>query len=239
MESIRVKVAFVIDCTSSMADWIDAAKNKVAYIVEDVKTQYPNAEVNIGFVGYRDVHDKVPVIVIPMMTNVTKFLRNLNPILAEGGGDDAEDVSRGIQCAFEILNWNDAKVKMIFHIADAPNHGLSYHLSDVSDDYPGGIPYRDLLENLLYEISRNEIDYTFISINSTTDIMVSRMRHAYEWGHTRLTGSGFKTMHLPDLGEFGFYISDAINYSISTTIVDSNERPPTPIPVADDFILIS
>ena len=46
-----------MDCTYSMDDWILECKDKIVKVVDDVKSKI-NKEINVGFLGFRDVCDK-------------------------------------------------------------------------------------------------------------------------------------------------------------------------------------
>merc|ERR1712227_1007293 len=48
-------ICFVMDCTSSMAPWIEAAKTTVKDMIAALPPDVPNKRV--GFVGYRDFND--------------------------------------------------------------------------------------------------------------------------------------------------------------------------------------
>ena len=53
-----IDVLFLVDTTFSMDPYIDLTKNKINSILEQIKEEYPNVTIRIGFLGYRDFCDK-------------------------------------------------------------------------------------------------------------------------------------------------------------------------------------
>ena len=60
-------------------------------------------------------------------------------------------------------------------ITDAPCHGKKYH-DGYHDDFPDGSPDGLVLENLLDEFSRKDIEMHFFKLNSRCDKMLNIMR---------------------------------------------------------------
>lgn len=56
-KEMGVDVAFVVDCTSSMGDWIDQVKTKVGEIHDHIANDQPLVRQRFAFVGYRDFND--------------------------------------------------------------------------------------------------------------------------------------------------------------------------------------
>lgn len=181
-DRINVKVCFVMDCTASMGPWIRQAKTKMVEIVEDVRKQHPNTNILVGFVGYRDYGDEEQHIVIPFQP-AQATMNDIQPIQPEGGDDEAEDVAHALQRAL-YMDWSDAQVKIVFHIADAPAHGSDFHGIRVSDRYPLGDPHgldpRDIVEKMSFL----NMDFRFVKINETTDTMIDCFHNCYAQGGT-------------------------------------------------------
>lgn len=166
-----VKICILMDCTASMEMWIQASKDQIQSILRNV----PHADFQVAFVGYRDHGDNVPLIMIPF-TDVDDVLDRIRDVHAEGGDDIAEDVQGGMD-AVQELDWSNADVKTIIHIADAPPHGKSFHSPWVSDRFPDTAP-NDLLK-IVHEFSVASIDYTFVRIVDATDGMVELFDNSY------------------------------------------------------------
>lgn len=179
---IRVKICFVMDCTASMQPWINQAKTKTVKLVENVREQNPNTDVLVGFVGYRDYGDDEQFIVVPFQ-DAKDTMAQIRNVYAEGGNDRAEDVAHALHRALH-MDWSDAQVRIVFHIADAPAHGNTFHTISVSDRFPSGDPHgldpRDSVERMSFL----NIDYTFVRINYSTDTMVDVFHNCYGQGGT-------------------------------------------------------
>jgi hypothetical protein len=55
-----------------------------------------------------------------------------------GGGDECEAVNDAFKATNE-LKWSKNSMKFVFHIADAPPHGMKYHIGS-GDIFPLGCP---------------------------------------------------------------------------------------------------
>jgi hypothetical protein len=175
---IQVKLAFLMDCTGSMEPWIQAAKDQITTIINDaVRENGDNVNVSVGFVGYRDYGDLERFIVEDFQDSVS-ILHRIRNVHADGGDDEAEDVAGGIS-QLRSLDWNDADVKLIVHIADAPGHGNMFHTPYLSDRFPRGDPGGLLVMNAISHLSSHGYDYTFVKINETTDIMIEEFSKCY------------------------------------------------------------
>ncbi len=172
-----VKIAFVLDCTGSMEPWIRAAKTKIQEIVNTAKKDHPNAEFEIALVAYRDYGDLVRHRVVDF-TTPQAVMASLQNVHAEGGDDEAEDVAHALLHT-TWLRWEDTHVKMVFHIADAPAHGLPFHSPYVSDRFPGGDPEGLDPRDSLRALCREDISYTFVKITSATDTMLDAFFNAW------------------------------------------------------------
>jgi hypothetical protein len=172
----NIKVCFFIDCTQSMEPWISAAKRQVQTIVDNTRAEFPNTLFKVGFIGYRDFGDENQFITIPFTSDIPSFLVQLVDVHAEGGDDVAEDVAGGLVKVLS-LDWSDADVLSIVHIADAPAHGNTMHGRNIGDRFP---KYDfDILTNIK-RCAELKIDYTFIRIDDSTDVMSIKFCEEYE-----------------------------------------------------------
>lgn len=180
IDILTVKICFVMDCTGSMGPWIEQAKTEITTIMNGVTTEYPRARCRVGFVGYRDYGDSEQSIVIPFQ-HPADTMEQIRGVYAEGGDDIAEDVAHGLQNALD-MDWSDATVRMVFHIADAPAHGIMYHGIQVSDRYPRGDPSGLRLDQIMERFSSLDVDFTFVKINDSTDTMLEAFHNSYARG---------------------------------------------------------
>lgn len=176
--TMKISIAFLMDCTGSMERWIQAAKTQIQTIVDTTRAQHgDDIHMRVGFVGYRDYGEQERFLVQDF-TDVPTLLARIRDVHAEGGDDVAEDVAGGLH-EIEQLSWDDDGVKLMIHIADAPPHGLQFHARYVSDRYPAGDPSgRNPLDSISKLFQRG-IDYTFIQINHSTDTMVEQFSNSY------------------------------------------------------------
>jgi hypothetical protein len=172
-----VKLCFVLDCTGSMDPWIAAAKTKMQTIVADVRDRHPNTIVEVAVVGYRDYGELVRFRVYDF--GPAAILQDqMGDLRAEGGDDTAEDIAGAFKRATE-LSWDPADIRMLFHITDAPAHGLLFHPIHISDRFPQGDPDGLDPRFFLDRWARLGYDYTFVKITSKTDQMLDVFYQTY------------------------------------------------------------
>jgi hypothetical protein len=181
-EQINVKICFVMDCTASMDPWIHQAKTRMVELTDQVRSEHPRAHILASFVGYRDYGDDERLIEIPFQ-NPSDTMEQIRRIEAEGGNDQAEDVANGLERALH-QDWSNADVKIVFHIADAPAHGIEFHSIGISDRYPRGDPDgldpRDFVERMSFM----DIHFSFVKIDDCTDMMIENFHDCYNHGGT-------------------------------------------------------
>ena len=174
-DNSSLDVAFLVDCTGSMAPYIAETKNDIEEIVSSIKEMFENT-VQVAFVGYRDHTDGVKRIECLQFTeDINEFKEFLGSIIAEGGDDAPEDVLGGIEAAVN-LGWC-SKNKVLFHIGDAPQHGPQFHdMGKSFDNYfdcePRGLQVEDLFDS----INKMKVKYFFAKINDSTDKMIREFK---------------------------------------------------------------
>ena len=220
--AVSVKVCFVMDCTASMGPWIEQAKTKIWDMTRMIRDENPDADILVGFVGYRDYGDTNRMVVIPFQ-DPGSTMREIQHVEADGGDDEAEDVANAVMEAHH-LDWRDADVKCVIHIADAPAHGLQFHSSLVSDRFPRGDPRgldpRDFVERMSFL----DIDYTFVKITNSTDTMIEQFHNCY--GH----GGVFRVIDLRpqhydhSLGDPQGHVSNLLSAAVSRDVTQSIHR---------------
>ena len=174
-DNSSLDVAFLVDCTGSMAPYIAETKNDIEEIVSSIKEMFENT-VQVAFVGYRDHTDGVKRIECLQFTeDINEFKEFLGSIIAEGGDDAPEDVLGGIEAAVN-LGWC-SKNKVLFHIGDAPQHGPRFHdMGKSFDNYfdcePRGLQVEDLFDS----INKMKVKYFFAKINDSTDKMIREFK---------------------------------------------------------------
>ena len=197
-----------MDCTGSMEPWIQAAKDHIINIVHKTQQETPEAGIRVAFIGYRDYGDN-PQVIRQNFGNVETLLYQIEDVHARGGDDIAEDVAGGLMNV-RTLAWDCVAAKSIVHIGDAPPHGMRFHQPWVSDRFPQGDPEGKDPLRILQSLSEDNIDYTFIKINDSTNIMIKEFHGVY-------TGTGqFQVMDLSYQGVEEF--APAVFRSVTNTI---------------------
>jgi rRNA maturation endonuclease Nob1 len=137
-EAERVDLAFLLDCTGSMASYIEAAKSSIKDIVRRVGRTNAGLKLRVAVVGYRDLGDTNRFEVLDFTSAVEDFERFVSLLKAGGGGDAPEDIAGAIQKA-NALSWQQTS-RLTFLIADAPCHGRKFNGLTGGDSYPEGTP---------------------------------------------------------------------------------------------------
>jgi hypothetical protein len=134
----QVDVAFVVDTTGSMGPFIDAAREHIRGIAEEV-ARAGDLDLNFAVVEYRDhPPQEVSFVARPYPFAEGEALqRVLDLLVPAGGGDAPEAVLDGLIAAAN-LQWREHADHLCFLVGDAPPHG--YGESD--DTWPHGCPCR-------------------------------------------------------------------------------------------------
>ena len=171
-ELSNLDVAFLMDCTGSMGFYINETKQKIEHVVNFIKKEF-ETNVKIAFVGYRDHTDGDKRIeCLEFTDSVPKFKEFLEDIDATGGEDAPEDVLGGLEIVGK-LNWS-SRIKVLFHIADAPHHGPRFHdMGRDADNYFDEEPRGLTAEDIICRIKEKKIKYFFVKINESTNKMVN------------------------------------------------------------------
>ncbi|XP_028404560.1 alpha-protein kinase vwkA-like [Dendronephthya gigantea] len=166
-----VDLCFLVDCTGSMASYIQGVKDKIKGIIEKSKRMLPDLSFSVAFVGYRDHCDGTDrTVVLNFTTSILEFQSFMESVSAKGGGDAPEDVFGGIEEVTK-LSWVK-QTRILFHIADSPCHGTRFHDPSVGDEYPNGDPRGLHIEDLLSKLDELKIIYWFAKLGNTTDLMI-------------------------------------------------------------------
>mmetsp|Transcript_2896 Transcript_2896/g.3309 ORF Transcript_2896/g.3309 Transcript_2896/m.3309 type:complete len:297 (+) Transcript_2896:133-1023(+) len=173
-------MVMVMDVTASMGPYINMAKETFKQVIEDTLINYPDLDVRVAFVGYRDFCDTNSIFYIHDFTfDLDSLKKKMSAVSASGGGDAPEDVQGGLRMALD-LDWRENSIKLAYFIADAPCHGKKYHKA--GDDYPEGSPAGLVLEEIVREFSDREIDLSCYKLTDQTEMMFKTMEKSYNEG---------------------------------------------------------
>jgi hypothetical protein len=130
----RIEVVFVLDTTGSMSELLQAAKQQIWSIANELACAKPAPELRIGLVAYRDRYDAYVTRRTDLTTDLDAIYTELVGLQADGGGDEPESVNRALYEAVTEIGWStDPRTyRAIFLVGDAPPH------MDYADDiqYP-------------------------------------------------------------------------------------------------------
>ena len=121
----RLEMVFVLDTTGSMSGLIDAAKQKIWSIVNDVLKSPNKPQVKVGLVAYRDHGDDYVTKVTPLTSDLDSVYTTLMAYQAGGGGDTPEDVRQALSDGVHKAGWSQREphlAQVVFLVGDAPPH---------------------------------------------------------------------------------------------------------------------
>jgi hypothetical protein len=174
----KMDVVFVLDATGSMANTIQAARDKVADLAFDLHINQRDADFQWGCVCYRDPVD------VPSDKHETFALNasaeDLSDWLAEikvyGGGDGPEDFVGALDLTMKAFTWREGSKRALVWIADAPAHGAKYcGAQNHQEEEPK-------LEPLVRAIATQKYYVVGLSLNNGADRSFAAMKAIYEAG---------------------------------------------------------
>ena len=171
---------FIIDTTGSMEPYVDVTKKKLIKVMEIIKSEYNEIEINLAFIGYKDICEifNKDFLVIPFTQNYEDAKEKINKIEVGGGDDTAEDIAWAFEKALE-MKWTN-EIRVAFLVTDAPCHGKQYHKKNLLDYYPEEVPNREKMENLVNKMVSKNISLICIKLNDDTNIMYSKFKEIYK-----------------------------------------------------------
>ena len=218
-QETAVELCILMDCTGSMGQYIEQAKQKAAVIVEQAREKYA-VDLRVAFVGYRDFGDPVRFEVKDFVAgeSIDEVTQLLMRCTATGGGDAPEDVAGGLEKALH-LSWSQSssRIKMIVHVADAPAHGSEYH--DGLGDNHNGVQNPDPAE-MMRQLGDKKVAYYFFKINDSTDKMIAKLKEAHK--------NSRREFKVHELGSDAFKFADIVLGSIASSVRAAGIALPTP-----------
>lgn len=119
-----VEVVFVLDTTGSMGGLIEAAKQKIWAISNQIASGKPTPLLKVGLVAFRDRGDEYITKIFDLTDDLDSIHGHLQGLKAAGGGDFPESVNEALNMAVQKISWNKnpKTLKLIFLVGDAPPH---------------------------------------------------------------------------------------------------------------------
>ncbi|KAL7678110.1 hypothetical protein ACOME3_004338 [Neoechinorhynchus agilis] len=127
-----LEIAFMLDCTGSMSNFIDTLKKEIQAIVDDIiaSKQHP------WFIEFRDHEEDWIVKHNDLTTDIHRIYDLLDKAEAFGGGDAPEAMADAMNCALNDISWTGGSQKLAFMLTDSIPHGIAR----IGDSYPEGCP---------------------------------------------------------------------------------------------------
>jgi len=167
---------FIMDLTGSMGQYINDVKNNLLNIMDEITNINIGIDINLGFIGYRDIIDGVDNYIDIDFTTTHKDVKDkISVVNATGGGDLPEDVAWAFERALN-KSWK-SNAKFIIFVADAPGHGKKYYPKDKK--FPNGIEGRKDIEESVEELAKNNTSMFCLKISNNTDIMFDIFQNTY------------------------------------------------------------
>ena len=227
-----VDVAFVLDCTGSMEDYIAAVKTSISNIVHRIQKTNCDLRLRLAMVAYRDIGDEDKRFeVLDFCSSVDTFKTFVGKLTATGGADGPEDMAGAVQKA-NALDWKYS-TRVVFLIADAPCHGREFH--SLSDDYPSGTPGIDMvkeLKSLLAMKDPGTMTVNFGRITGNTDAMINRFA---------ALGINMDVISIHDAAKVSAGITKSVRKSIFKTMTvatDGTKSAAALGPLSDDLTFV-
>lgn len=195
-------ICFLMDCTSSMGNQIEAGKQTIRAISGHLKSSFPEVDFKFGFVAYRDHCDESSSWRLKqhdLSPDIDALQTFINELAPHGGGDAPEDIAGALDLCLK-LPWS-ASNRCCLLVADAPCHGKKFHA--LGDNNPAGDPHG--LDPLVQmrQLRETGIHFSFFYTNSCTDQMSRMFAEAYKGEH------------------------DGVTYEMRTQMLENNVNPAT------------
>ena len=118
-----------------MSGLIQAAKDKIWSIANELISTKPAPEIKFGLIAYRDRGDDYVTEITDLSDDIDDIYGKLMKFSANGGGDGPESVNQALNEAVTKMKWSDDKkvLKIIFLVGDAEPHM----------DYENDVKYAD------------------------------------------------------------------------------------------------
>ncbi|CDW83833.1 UNKNOWN [Stylonychia lemnae] len=181
-----IDVVFCCDTTGSMDAYIDKSIDTILRIIEMINVmgaaECRERSIQFGFVAYRDhpPEDETYVTKYQNMADYMSALAFIQDLEAKGGGDGPEAVLDGLYDSIHKMNWRDKSLRFIFHIADAPPHGIQYTGGGNIDGFPEGCPCQYTIDKIASDLKQYQIKYKLLKIGTFANKMAEIFKSKIE-----------------------------------------------------------
>jgi len=205
-----VEVVFCLDTTGSMGGLIDAAKQKIWAISNQIAGGNPTPRLKVGLVAYRDRGDEYVTRLFDLTDDLDAIHGHLMGFRAGGGGDTPESVNQALNEAVNKMTWSKEPktLKIIFLVGDAP-----------PKVYANDVPYKESCQQAV----KNNIIINTIQCGNMGDTTTAwrDICHLAEGSFVQIDQQGgpIVTVATPFDGELG-----AINRDLASSTLTFGDR---------------
>ena len=167
----KLDLVFILDTTSSMGSYIQAAKTSINLIYDSI-VKAEMCHLRIALVNYRDHPPQDTTCLtkcIDFTDDISLLKKSLDSTNAHGGGDLPEAVCCGMEQALNGVTWRNDAVKIAILITDAPPHGLGCS----GDCLANGCPLNNDPVAIAHKMAHSEITLYCIGCGITSDMFKS------------------------------------------------------------------
>lgn len=117
-----VDIVWTVDATGSMGDEIDYLKTELLDVIGRVQERFPDLDVRMGAVFYRDEGDEYLVKSSALNRDISKTVSYIQAQYADGGGDYPEAVHSALEETLRQPWSREAVARICFLVLDASPH---------------------------------------------------------------------------------------------------------------------
>lgn len=171
----QVDLAFVVDTTGSMGNFIDAAKRHMVAMLQALTSQSATPiHLQVGVVEYRDHPPQDHTFVARghgFSANLKAVQKTIDGLKPDGGGDTSEAVYDGLQMACAGLPWRPHSQRLAVLIGDSPPHGCH----SPSDGFPHGCPCGQTAESITALLEQQSITLYALGLTRYVDASFGKL----------------------------------------------------------------
>ena len=164
-------IVFVLDTTSSMGPFINAAKEHIRLIAQKAIKE-GELSLRMAIVEYRDHPPEETSFITKVHQfegNIDSFQQTLEGIGIHGGGDEAEAVYDGVIQATKLA-WREHASRNIWLVGDSPPHGGPHLRYTASKSWIQGCPCGDTEQTCLEALKERKITINAITLAEKDDL---------------------------------------------------------------------
>lgn len=128
IEDFKVDVVFCIDASGSMQPYIDGVRSAVQELTGDLRSNHAGISdrFRFGLVTFRGPGElEVDCTLREGSTTGeqgSNFVQKISTVVAEGGGEEGEDMLGGMALAVSAMDWHDYGPRVVVLIGDEPGY---------------------------------------------------------------------------------------------------------------------